>query len=63
MAAIRLKKNKLCELLVAIHTHAEIANEEDTDQIVYREKDIIELLQKLKENNDILNEGLEFEKQ
>ncbi|MEP6949251.1 MAG: hypothetical protein ABI863_08260 [Ginsengibacter sp.] len=63
MPAIILKKSKLSELLTAIHAHAEIANEENTDQIVYREKDVIELLNKLKENNDILNEGLELKKE
>ena len=52
------KKSKLSILLIAIHTHAEIANEENTDQIVYREKDIIELLKKLKEDENILKDGL-----
>ena len=56
MAAIKLKKSKLNELLMGIHTHAEIANENDPEQIVYLEKDIIQLLLKLKENKDVLND-------
>jgi len=51
-------KSKLSTLLSAIHTHAEIANEENTDQIVYRERDIIELLKKIKEDENILKDGL-----
>lgn len=53
-----IKESKLSILLSAIHTHAEIANEESTDQIVYRERDVIELLKKIKEDVNILNQGL-----
>lgn len=52
-----IKKSKLSELLTSIHTHAELASEENPEQIVYLEKDIIELLEKLKGNNSILNEA------
>ena len=60
MTANIVKKSKLSELLTSIHTHAEIANEENTDQIVYREKDLIQILIHLKNNNDILKDGLEI---
>jgi len=36
--------NQLGKLLFDIHTHAEIVSDENSDQIVYREKDVIELL-------------------
>ena len=56
MPAIKLKKSKLSELLIGIHTHAEIAYEEDPEQIVYCEKDIIELLKIIKENKELLDD-------
>lgn len=34
-------------LLFGIHSHAEIENDIDPEQIVYREEDIIKLLKKL----------------
>jgi hypothetical protein len=56
MSSIRLKRSKLSELLVGCHTHAEIAYEENCNQIVYKEKDIIDLLKKIKENKTLLDD-------
>lgn len=56
MAAIKLNRCTLSELLITIHTHAELANESDPEQIVYLEKDIVQLLLKVKENKDLLND-------
>lgn len=37
--------NNTAKRLFAIHTHAHIAEQQNPDQIVYREKDVIALLQ------------------
>jgi hypothetical protein len=39
--------NAMARILDAIHTHAEMANDQNPDQRVYREKDVVDLLQKL----------------
>jgi hypothetical protein len=39
--------NSMARVLDAIHTHAEIAHDQNAEQRVYREKDIVELLDRL----------------
>ncbi len=56
MAAVKLKRCILSDLLIGFHTHAELANESDPGQIVYLEKDVVDLLLKLKENKEMLND-------
>lgn len=56
MAAIKLKRSKLADLLTSKHTHAELAYENNPEQIVYLEKDIVELLLKVKESPEMLND-------
>jgi hypothetical protein len=42
-----IPSNTMARILDAIHTHAEIANHQNPEQRVYREKDVVELLAKL----------------
>lgn len=56
MAAIKLKRGKLSDLLISQHTHAEYASEDDPEQIVYLEKDVVELILKIKANPELLND-------
>ncbi len=44
---VKLTAKQLAEELFKIHTHAELVNDQDSGQIVYKEKDIINLLIKL----------------
>lgn len=40
----KMKGNTIAKILCLLHTHAEIVNDQDPDQKVYREEDVIKLL-------------------
>lgn len=56
MAAIKLKRGRLSDLLISRHFHAESASEDDPDQIVYLERDVVNLILKIKANPELLND-------
>ena len=46
------ENNELEKLLFERHTHAEIANDHEPDQIVYTEKDVLDIIEWVLKNAD-----------